>query len=416
MKLLVLGLGQSNFVTDLYREIKQSWPELQIDISNYTKQGEGHEFGENEIFHDFHDYEAPLDFIDFLRLPGILTISAVKRFRDAVPNPSFLLRGTIEFVANELKGLRFRRTVVEKERYDIYHLHYCVPKYIRWLEYLPSDANVVCSIWGSDLLRTAGVHAYRHQLKAFQRADVITVCSLEMKEIFLAKFGRDFAPKVHIVQFPMSRGIVDCIESCREDTAAQTALRKKLGVNGNDLLLVVGHNAFRENNQLDVIRALKALDDDLKSRIVCVFPLTYGLCKAELLAQLPDEARDAGVRCTCIDTFLPGEELALLRLCTDALIYMATSDALSHTVTETLLAGACVITGAWLPYGPYRRAGIQFDELEDFSQLPTTLQQLFTNRDDTRPYFPENPARVREAFRIGAVGKQWKHALMDAVK
>ena len=95
----------------------------------------------------------------------------------------------VKSVSSEL--ISAARATAFRETYDLYHFHFCVSKSFRYLDVVPADAKVICSYWGSDLLRSSGLFEYAHQMRALARADVITVQSVEMREILLSKFGRD---------------------------------------------------------------------------------------------------------------------------------------------------------------------------------------------------------------------------------
>src|SRR5438067_3053498 len=107
--------------------------------------------------------------------------------------------GELSILANDIvrHGIRsaarngFRRLrVMEAWRpllreYDLCHFHYLDLALSEPVSYLPPDVPVVLSIWGSDLMDTAGADVYSAHMTICERADIITVRSLAMREIFL---------------------------------------------------------------------------------------------------------------------------------------------------------------------------------------------------------------------------------------
>lgn len=85
--------------------------------------------------------------------------------------------------------------------YSIYHWHCMHWDRLPAIRVLPKKAKLILTIWGSDLLRSAGVDAYRAQLAACERASLITVGSVEMREILLAKFGRSLSAKIRLATY-----------------------------------------------------------------------------------------------------------------------------------------------------------------------------------------------------------------------
>ena len=100
-----------------------------------------------------------------------------------------------------------------------------------------------------------------------------------------------------------------------------------------------------------------------------------------------------------ITHYLDWADLAAFRIATDILVHLPISDALSATVLEVIYGGNCVITGLWLPYGPFRRALLPLVTVEDFSEIAacpfqdlppscrTKTSSIGSSPTDTRTFF-----------------------------
>ena len=74
-----------------------------------------------------------------------------------------------------------------------------------------------------------------------------------------------------------------------------------------------------------------------------------------------------------LDDYFLDDDLALLRLATDIFLHMPESDALSAALTETAYAGGVTITGDWLPYSPFKKAGMHLLYCAACSDVTATI-------------------------------------------
>ena len=85
------------------------------------------------------------------------------------------------------------------------------------------------------------------------------------------------------------------------------------------------------------------------------------------------KAAAAGLEFRIVQRYLDRQELAAFRIASDILIHLPVSDALSGTVLETVYAGNAVITGSWLPYSPFRKAGLPLVTVENVAALSSCI-------------------------------------------
>ena len=253
--------------------------------------------------------------------------------------------------------------------FKVFHIQFLFPNFSTLLPLLPPGARVLLSVCGSDLLRTAGVETYARQLALCERADLITVRSLEMREIFLAKFGRGFFPKMRLARWgDVNLPLIDTVDSPDQ----RRSFLARQGIPQQRCVVCVGHNGFPENQHLEVLSRLAAMDPALKQHLALIIPMTYG-GDEEYRAQVREAALQTGMPFTILTDYLTSEDVARLRVSADVMIHVPISDSLGGSMCATLYAGNAVITGAWLPYGELRRLAVPMFEIESFDDLPQVL-------------------------------------------
>ena len=301
-----------------------------------------------------------------------------------------------------LERLRLQReTVPQVAGFELYHHHSLEPEGLGLLSVLPAPAKVVLSIWGSDLMRNAGAGAYVDQLAACNRADIITVTSLEIREILLAKFGRHLAPKVRLALLGVT--LLDEVDRCR---GQRTAYLESIGLPEDCVTVCIGHNASRGNQHVEVLRQLARLEPRHAQRVRVILPLSYRP-NDTYVVELRAVAATLPIRCAFLDRRLSDREVGLLRSGSDIMIHVPISDAFSAAMLESLYAGSVLVTGAWLPYSRLRAATVHFHELYQFDDLPALLARLIDSIDAERQRAAPNAPRIRELVHPNRTFRDW---------
>lgn len=282
--------------------------------------------------------------------------------------------------------------------YDIYHLNFLDPYLTSYVRLLPPGAKCVASIWGSDLLRADGVAAYAKQLELYERADLITTNSLEMAEIFLAKFGRQFLPKLRFACSAMHFESLD-----QENTpAGKSRFRDQHRIAPGQIVVCVGNSAAERNQHLAVLDALARLPEPQRRRLTVVLPMTYGKV-GDYPQRVKDRVQQLQLDARILETFLPDAEVSQLRWASDVYIQVPDTDAFSVTMREALYAENIVIAGAWLPYAELRRHGIYYREVAALAEVGPAVRDVI---DD----LPREKARL-----AGVRDKMRAHYGMDTI-
>jgi len=287
------------------------------------------------------------------------------------------------------------------EGYDLYHWHTLEPDRLPALAFLPEDARIVLSSWGSDLLRTSGVDAYRVQLWACERASRIVVYSLELRETLLAKFGRHLLPKVRLAS--IGGGLFDAVEQARSSRAS---FLQSLNISNDKIVVSIGNNGHPSNQHLPALRALGQLAERHRSRLSLILPMTYGT-STEYISEVEKAACAARLDVRLIRERMSDFETASLRAATDILLFVPVSDSFSAALCEVIAAGGIAITGAWLPYGLLRRHGVHFHEVADFSDIPGVLAAVLEDFAAERARASFAGPRVKDLKAWDRVIHQW---------
>jgi hypothetical protein len=305
-------------------------------------------------------------------------------------------------IERRLERLRLQReTVPQIAGFELYHHHSLEPAGLGLLSVLPAPAKIVLSIWGSDLLRSAGPSAYVDQLAACNRADLITVTSLEIREILLAKFGRHLAPKVRLALLGVP--LLDEVDRCRGQRAA---FLESVGLHEDGVSICIGHNASRGNQHVEVLRQLARLEPHQADRVRVILPLGYRPHETYVV-ELRAVAARLPIRCVFLERRLSDQEVGLLRCGSDIMIHVPISDAFSAAMLESLYAGSVLVTGAWLPYSRLRAASVHLHELYGFDDLPALLARLIDGIDAERQRAAPNAPRIRELVHPTQTFRHW---------
>lgn len=257
--------------------------------------------------------------------------------------------------------------------FDIINIHFCAPGFLKQLDHVQPHQRAMLSFWGSDLFQQAGIEAYSTQLKALEQADLITLHSPEMEQIFLSKFGRSFKSKVHQTLFCCHQERFDTIDQLKQQPDKIQAFKDKYQIPNGKTIVQIGYSGGPGHQHLTVLEELTKHAAHLKEELFLVIPTTYNnpnsaypdLLKTSLESSIFENAH--------LTNYLTDEEVLLLPIIADVHINVRDADALNNAMTEALYTGSWVITGAWLPYGVLRRAGMKYSEIGKLSEIPHLL-------------------------------------------
>lgn len=257
--------------------------------------------------------------------------------------------------------------------FDIINIHYCVPGFLQQLDYVQAHQKIMLSFWGSDLFQETGIESYGLQLKALEKADAITIHTPEMEQIFLSKFGRSLQTKTHRVIFGCHQERFDAIDVLKQQPEKIKAFQQKYGIPEGKTIVQIGYSGGPGHQHLTILEELKKQATHLKDELFLVVPTTYNNADSVYFEQLKISLENSIFAHAHLTEYLTEEEVLLLPIVTDVHINVRDADALNNAMTEAIYAGCWLIVGAWLPYGILRRAGLQYNEVAELSEIPHLL-------------------------------------------
>jgi glycosyltransferase involved in cell wall biosynthesis len=232
-----------------------------------------------------------------------------------------------------------------------------------------------------------------------------------LREILLAKFGREFAPKIRIAKF--GSAMIGEMHGLNLDSL-RARFRQTMNIPDDRVIVCIGHNGFDENQHLDVLKAMSRLPHPVLRRFVIVLPMTYGP-SSDYVRQVKESSRAFEPDVRMIEGFQDKNAILGLRAASDIMVHVPVSDALSAALLETIYAGNVAITGAWLPYGELRRRTVHFREVSSFSELPLALIAAVENLPQERERVTATKERIREVADYDIIINNWLAVYEEAL-
>ncbi|MDN3686531.1 glycosyltransferase [Cyclobacterium jeungdonense] len=407
-KILVAGIGQSNFIEQLYSNLNKYYPgKFDFDILGLRLFSNGADTNNTNCFTNQYKTRKTVQFKDLINIFQFrlyLTMFNFLRFGASVNFLYFFLKEYIIY-ATLTKDLL-------KNNYDLIHFHFPTKDKLGLYWHLKKSQKFIISFWGSDLMRVSGILDYYIQKRVLNDSYRITTHSIELKEQILTKFGRELTNKIFITKFPPEEKLYNLLDEFRPKIdSLKLDFLKNFNIPLFKHLVVIGHNGAKENNHIHILQQLSKIPSSLKEECYFILPFSYLYIKDGIYEKkCMDTLSENNLSGKTLNKFLNWEELALLKLCTKVYIHLPISDALSGTLTEAIYAGSDVITGKWLPYGPFIDAGLKFYSINDFLELSKIFELVIKNEDDEN-LIQENQLKIRDSFFPDFCSETWFRAL-----
>lgn len=387
MKVLVIGWEVSDFMCPLFSTLRKEYA-TQVDLFELRPK----EQMKKEAYTSFDNVlDISLKINDYSKahiLSSLLSGYFVKK----------LFSGT---------GLKsaIRYAVLHKKLapvisgYDIVHICYVTKNIFGFFDAITEAKKLVVTMWGSDILHNNVSYDYSDHAPLMKIADAVTVHQREMKELFLSKFGREYAGKVHEMLVVSDTSYLDKFILAIPDKDVHIKnFKERHNISNEKRLVVVGHSAHPIDMHLDIIKVIGALESNIATRICLVFPLTYGCDIEGYFEMIANACDEIGVEYVLLTQFLSDEHVLELRVASEILIRLSLMDAFSLSLCETLCAGNVLITGTWLPYGKLRGNNVYYEEVYDMNDAGGKLEHVLNNYDQHESRCNNNPEHIKSIF------------------
>lgn len=350
MKLLIVGDAVDEFLCGFAEELSIFQPGVVIDVLNINdKTSSNLQAKNNPFFRKVYTYSPDIYFLKH------------------IPK----LRGIAYSLLRKAEDLKI------KENYDAVLLFGLWPKSIIFFKSnFKKFRYVVGAIMGSDLLNNQSYRDYNGWLFTIGSCHKIIVGNPQLKDKLISE---KLVPPDKIELAYYGSRVMELIN----DLPYTNQEAKRLFRFPEDKIVITcGYNAKSRQQHLLFIEEIKKIQTD-KSRVLLVFPLTYGR-EENYLNQLRDAVRTSGFEYVLIEDFLSAERVAILRKATDIFVHIQQTDAFSGSMQESLLSGNIVINGTWLPYKELKDRGVKFLEISKVSEIPSLIDNIIRNPDEYR--------------------------------
>ena len=410
-KILVLGIGQNNFLSFLYSNLKKYDEGFVISAPFYSEIN-------NESNNDswmYSNESIKTKNSLFSLLNSIIFCLFSKHFYQTFFFILFVegkLGKAFHFCLKQVLAKSFFIQNNNFKSYDTFHFHFMQYSYLRELFLVPKNKKIVCTFWGSDLLRTNDILNFYFVKKALNKATIITCQSIELREIILSKYGRNLYDKIQINIFPVDVNIYNQMNLNYKNSEIIQSFKNKFDYSQDKINVLIGHSGSTSNNHLKIINSIQNLKN--KSKIHLIVNLNYAITQTEKTLY-KKELNEMLLKLDCsyiiLENFFVNEELAVSRLASDVFIHTPVSDALSGTMLELLYASNIVITGSWLPYKTFRSANLKYYEINEFDEINTTLDTILENFEFEKKQASLNKQAIEKYFFSEKIIKKWSDIL-----
>ena len=256
---------------------------------------------------------------------------------------------------------------------DILDVHFVDQGYKQLLNNLPN--KIICTLFGSDLFRTSDKQK-KSQIALFKKANQI-VLSKNMADYFVKHFPGN-ETKLFYSQYGSNR-IAKIISE--KANLSKNELRKHFSIPEGKITITCGYNNKPEQQHLLIIKELTLLNKKDKSKIILLFPMTYGDVEKSYIKKVEEAVRKSGIDFKLFLERFTEDDLVKMRLVSDVTINTQTTDALASSIKEAMVAGDIMLIGEWLPYDIYSELGVFYRKIQ-FSNLRTSIEETIENFDD----------------------------------
>lgn len=283
--------------------------------------------------------------------------------------------------------MMYIKTILKEDNFELVNIHYSRWVYLLILGRL-KKIKFIITFYGSDFYRVSN-QIKKMQIYIYKTASAISFTNPLTKQSFL-EYYNDYSVKSFVCRFGLET--LDFIDKNRDKNKIE--IKKVLGYNEEKIIVTCGYNSTKSQQHEKIIEAIEKLDSKCKFRCQFIFPLTYGdTIQKELLKKT---LLSANFDYLILENFLYEDENAFIKLGSDVMINILETDSFSGTMQEFLYAKNIVITGSWLPYEVFDKAGIIYEKINYPSELTNKLTYVINNLQKLKENLDKNKMIIYE--------------------
>lgn len=387
MKVLVIGREPHNFVCPLFKKLREEYgytvdlfPTLPKDISHTCAQTAFNQIlNINLALNSYNKSFVLQSVFSFYFLKKLIQLKSIK----GAVRQSVLYKRLKPFISG----------------YDVVHIFFMTRELFDFYDAITSCKKVVVSFWGSDLFQNNIDFDYDKQKKLLASAQNITVHHKEMREMALAKFGRELAPKVKEMLIATDSGFLNkFIDAIPQKEELKKSFKQRHNINQDKIVVAIGHSGSLYDMHLDITASIGEQPQEILDKVCLVFPMTYNLDDKQYANDVQALCDSVGVQGVILTEYLTKDELVELRLAAEVLLRISETDAFSLALCETLCAQNIAVTSSWLPYSKLRTNGVYYEEVYDVTNVGDKLAHIVTNFKTCMARCVDNPENVLKVF------------------
>ncbi len=409
---LVTGIGQANYILQLYGNIAPKLKEFSFNSINLRKFGDSNvENNAKKIFEENYRYKFSFRNI-FQTLKACFTIINTKYFwkdhRISLAEHGWkYIKSGYYLTKNHISSYHYAQFIDKETETDIIHLHFPTHLHALFLKYLQKDYEIIVTYWGSDIYRITTWKDHEIQNSSLNDVKIITVATPEMQFALLTRFGFELKPKIRNARFIHNNAFYERADLFMQDKEWVSGFKNELKISPNKIIILFGHNAFEQNNHVHFLKCLKSLPNHVLKKFHIIFPFAYGDKSGKYEEKLRNITKTIDCEFTYLTKFLGWRELAKLKVMSDVYIHGPTTDGLSAFLTEYFYTNNLAIVGDWLPYKTFSNLGLAYIPFRNFQDLSNVLMELEEKLLTMHEFTRENHKIVSENFSINRISEEW---------
>jgi hypothetical protein len=279
-----------------------------------------------------------------------------------------------------------RRLALLPVNFDAVNIHYADPIYRYLARTLKRHGKkLITTVWGSDFLR-AGPSELRDLGHTLDASDIVTLANPEILRRLVARYP-GVSDRARVVRFGMRS--LDVITGLQQSESLEET-RKKLGFPLGKVVVACGYNASPAQRHTMMADAFVTLPPDVKSRLFALFPMRYH-DDPTYRDEVRKSLESTQVEYRILDGEISFEDNCRIRVASDYVVNIQTTDMLSHSLQEHMFAGASMIVGKWLPYGVFEEMGIPLQKVGSVEEISAALEKAVLEgvRGRSRPAYAD---------------------------
>lgn len=276
-------------------------------------------------------------------------------------------------------------------------------------KHIADKCRVVCSFWGSDILRGNKFLKKRIYPKYLKKVEAITFDGYSIEDALHSYYGDKFNGKLFCLCYGNST--LNYIDKLKSEKSVKE-IKEYIGYPCDGrATVVIGYNAYQKQNQLKVAKALSLLPVELQKKLYLVFPVMYGIMEEGYKEQLCAELKNMSCGYCFLKEYLSGSKLAAFYLGADVFVHAQETDAYSQSFVNFVYAGAQVIQGKWLHYREIDLYNLNITEFGGYSELPELIKAASENCQNGNSRVAQPIEVIRKHGSVEETSAEWNKLL-----